>query len=217
MRNSTASLYLKVISMENYILFIAIASATNASPGPGVVLTITNAIKDGFLGAISGVFGVAIAMLCIAVISATSLAAILSTSALAFTILKYIGSAYLIYLGIKMWRSSSNFNVSNNNSVKSHKKKFTEGFLITLLNPKPIFFFMALFPQFINPNEAYIFQFILLAITFSVLVVIIHFSYAFFAKSARTKLSTPKGSRILSKASGTFYMLFGAGLATANK
>lgn len=203
--------------MENYILFVAIASATIASPGPGVILTITNSIKDGFRGAISGILGVASAMLCIAIISATSVAAILSTSALAFTILKYIGSAYLIYLGIKMWRSSSSFNVSSNNVSKSHKKKFIEGFLITLLNPKPIFFFMALFPQFINPNEAYIFQFLLLAITFSVLVVIIHFSYALFAKSARSKLSTPKGSLILSKASGTFYMLFGAGLATANK
>ena len=66
--------------MEDYILFVAIASATIASPGPGVVLTITNAIKDGFRGAISGIIGVASAMLCIAIISATSLAAILSTS-----------------------------------------------------------------------------------------------------------------------------------------
>lgn len=201
--------------MEDYILFVAIASATIASPGPGVVLTITNSIKDGFRGAISGIIGVASAMLCIAIISATSLAAILSTSALAFTILKYIGAAYLIYLGIKMWRSSSSSNISPSSIIKSNKKKFIEGFLITLLNPKPIFFFMALFPQFINPNEAYIFQFLLLAITFSVLVVIIHSSYALFAKSARSKLSTPKGSQILSKASGAFYMLFGAGLATA--
>ena len=201
--------------MEDYILFVAIAVATIASPGPGVVLTITNSIKDGFRGAISGIIGVASAMLCIAIISATSLAAILSTSALAFTILKYIGAAYLIYLGIKMWRSSSSSNISPNSITKSNKKKFIEGFLITLLNPKPIFFFMALFPQFINPNEAYIFQFLLLAITFSVLVVIIHSSYALFAKSARSKLSTPKGRQILSKASGAFYMLFGAGLATA--
>jgi len=203
--------------MENYILFIVIASATIASPGPGVVLTITNSIKDGFSGAIFGIIGVASAMLLIAIISATSLSAILSTSALAFTILKYIGSVYLIYLGIKMWRSSSNLDVSNNRIAKSHKKKFIEGFLITLLNPKPIFFFMALFPQFINPSEAYLFQFISLAVSFSVLVIIIHSSYAFFAKSARSKLSTPKGSRILNKASGVFYMIFGAGLATANK
>ena len=96
--------------------------------------------------------------------------------------------------------------------MKRHKKKFIEGFLITLLNPKPIFFFMALFPQFISLNEAYIFQFVLLAITFSVLVVIIHSIYALFAKSAKHKLSTEKGSRVLSKTSGSFFMWFLNGL-----
>jgi len=203
--------------MENYLLYIAIASATIASPGPGVVLTISNSIKYGFFGAVAGIFGVASAMLFIAIISATSLAAILSTSALAFTVLKYIGAVYLIYLGIKMWRSSSKFDLNNKNTLKSNKKRFTEGLLVTLLNPKPIFFFMALFPQFINPSNNYIFQFVSLATTFSVLVLIIHFSYAFFANTARSKLSTPKGSQILSKASGGFYMLFGVGLATTNK
>jgi len=89
--------------MENYILYIAIASATIASPGPGVVLTISNAIRYGFVGSASGIVGVASAMLCIAVISATSLAAVLSASATAFIILKYVGAAYLIYLGIRMW------------------------------------------------------------------------------------------------------------------
>lgn len=203
--------------MENYLLYIAIASATIASPGPGVVLTISNSIKYGFFGAIAGILGVASAMLFIAIISATSLAVILSSSALAFTVLKYIGATYLIYLGIKMWNSSSKFDVNNKNTLKSNRKRFVEGLLITLLNPKPVFFFMALFPQFVNPSNNYIFQFIYLAMTFSTLVIIIHFSYAFFAKTAKSKLSTPKGSQILSKASGSFYMLFGVGLATTNK
>lgn len=203
--------------MENYLLYIAFASATIASPGPGVVLTISNSIKYGFFGAIAGILGVASAMLFIAIISATSLAVILSSSALAFAVLKYIGATYLIYLGIKMWHSSSKFDVNNENTPKSNRKRFVEGLLITLLNPKPIFFFMALFPQFINPSNNYVIQFISLAITFSILVIIIHFSYAFFAKTARSKLSTPKGSQILSKASGSFYMLFGVGLATTNK
>ncbi len=81
--------------MESYLLYIAIASATIASPGPGVVLTISNSIRYGFFGSVAGIVGVASAMLCIATISATSLAVILSTSALAFTILKYVGAAIL--------------------------------------------------------------------------------------------------------------------------
>ena len=203
--------------MENYLLYIAIASATIASPGPGVVLSVSNSIKYGFWGAVAGIFGVAIAMLCIAILSATSLAVILSASALAFTILKYIGAAYLIYLGVKMWRSSSKFDMNHKTTIKSNKKKFVEGLLITLLNPKPIFFFMALFPQFINSSENYLLQFMLLSITFSVLVVLIHFGYALFAKTAKSKLSTPRGSQILSRVSGSFFVLFGVGLAATNK
>lgn len=203
--------------MENYILYIVITSATIASPGPGVILTISNAIRYGFLGAVAGILGVASAMFCIAIISATGVALILSTSALAFSTLKYVGAAYLIYLGIKMWRSSSKFNRENENKVKSNKQKFTEGLLITLLNPKPIFFFMSLFPQFLNSSENYLFQFSFLTITFSVFVVIIHFGYAFFAKTVKYKLSTSRGSKVLAKVSGSFYILFGIGLATTSK
>jgi len=203
--------------MENYLLYIAIASATIASPGPGVILSISNSIRYGFFGAASGIFGVAIAMLGIAIISATSVAVILASSAFAFTILKYIGASYLIYLGIKIWRSSSKFDVTNKNAIKSNKHKFTEGFLITLLNPKPIFFFMSLFPQFINPNENYQIQFLVLATTFSFLVVLIHCIYAAFAKASRSKLSSQKGSKIISRVSGSFYIFFGLGLAASNK
>jgi len=148
--------------MEHYFLYISIASATIASPGPGVVLTVTNALRYGFLGAIPGILGVAGGMLCIASISATSLTFILSASAMAFTILKFIGAAYLIYLGIKMWQSSSKLDMRSQENKKSHKLRFTEGLLITLLNPKPIFFFMALFPQFITSTENYQTQFVIL-------------------------------------------------------
>lgn len=201
--------------MDNYFLYIAVAAATIASPGPGVVLSISNSIKYGFLGALSGILGVASGVLCVAIISATSLAVILSSSALAFTVLKYIGAAYLIYLGIKMWRSTSKFESNNESGLKSNKQKFLEGFLITLLNPKPVFFFMALFPQFINPGESYLMQFVLLAVTFSVLVLVIHSGYAFFAKAAKSKLSTPRGSKLLSRVSGSFYLFFGVGLASS--
>lgn len=203
--------------MESYLLYITIASATIASPGPGIVLTVSNSISYGFKGAVPGIAGVAIGMLCIAIMSATSLAVILATSALAFTVLKYIGAAYLIYLGIKMWCSSSTLNINSKGKIVSARKRFIDGFLITLLNPKPIFFFMALFPQFINPTKSYTFQFFALALTFSALVVIIHFCYALFSQSVRVRLSIPKGSQILNKISGGFYMFFGVGLAVTNK
>ncbi|MFC6981768.1 LysE family translocator [Microbulbifer taiwanensis] len=169
------------------------------------------------MGAIPGILGISGGMLCIATISATTLAAILAASAMAFTIFKFIGAAYLIYLGIKMWRLSSTFDLQIQTKQKSHKLRFAEGFLITLLNPKPIFFFMALFPQFITPSENYQAQFIALALTFSFLVVIVHCTYAIFLKAAKSGLSTPRGSKLISRVSGSFYMVFGVGLATSHK
>lgn len=203
--------------MEQYFLYVVIASATIASPGPGVVLTITNSLRYGFWGAIPGIVGVAGGILCIATISATSIAVVLATSALAFTVLKLIGAAYLIYLGIKMWRSSAKLDVKKAEEQKSHKARFTEGLLITLLNPKPIFFFIALFPQFIAPSKNYQLQFIELTITFSLLVVIIHCIYAAISNAAKSTFLTPIGSKLISRIGGSFYMFFGAGLAASNK
>ena len=202
--------------MEHYLLYLAFASINILSPGPGVVLTITNAIKYGFWGAVPGILGVALGMLCIAAISATSLTLLLATSAVAFTTLKLVGAAYLVYLGIKMWLSSAKFD-DQGSTHKGSKLRFTEGLLIPLLNPKPIFFFMVLFPQFIVPNKSYGLQFGVLAITFSVLVIIIHCLYSAFSKAARSSLSTPIGSRIVSRVSGSFYIFFGVGLAASDR
>ena len=91
--------------METYLLFVIIAAITVLSPGPGVILTLSNAIRFGFSGAVGGILGIAVGTLIVAIISATGVGVILATSVMIFTIMKYIGAAYLIYLGIKLWRS----------------------------------------------------------------------------------------------------------------
>lgn len=203
--------------MDNYLLYIVISAATIASPGPGVVLSVSNSLRYGFWGSLAGILGVAIGMLGIALLSVTSVAVILSASAVAFSLLKYIGAAYLIYLGIKMWRSASKFNPDLSASKKSNFQRFCEGLTITVLNPKPIFFFIALFPQFITVDSPNRFQFLQLVITFSVLVIIIHCLYAALANLARKKLASKQGNRLISKFSGSCYIFFGFGLAASNR
>jgi homoserine/homoserine lactone efflux protein len=82
--------------MGNYLLFTLIATITILSPGPGVLLTLTNSIRFGFTGAVGGIVGIAVGTFVVSCISATSVEVLLSTSALAFTLMKYIGTAYLI-------------------------------------------------------------------------------------------------------------------------
>jgi len=203
--------------MDGYLLFSVIAIATILSPGPGVLLTLTNSIRYGVPGAVGGIFGIAFGTFIVAGVSATSVGVILATSTIAFTIMKYIGAIYLIYLGIKLWNSETPKMDNENKTTKNIKIQFLEGITLQVTNPKAVFFFMSIFPQFINYSSEFISQFILLVITYSSLVVIIHFMYAHLAKKARSWLSSPKGGKIVNRAGGGTFMLFGVGLATANK
>jgi len=203
--------------MENYLIFLLIAIITVLSPGPGVVLTLTNTIRHGPKGAIGGILGIAFGTFIVAGVSATSLGVLLITSSIAFTIMKFIGAAYLIYLGIKLWRTPPVEIEVNERLPKNRKQQFIEGLALQLTNPKAIFFFMSVFPQFINFNHDYITQFILLVVTYSLLVIIIHLLYSFLAKSVRFWLASEKGGQIVNRLSGGTFMCFGVGLATASK
>ena len=91
--------------MKLYAVFLLTATATVFSPGPGVVMTLTNALRYGIRGTFGGILGIAVGALVVAAISATSLGVLLAASAVAFTILKFVGAGYLIYLGIRLWRA----------------------------------------------------------------------------------------------------------------
>ena len=203
--------------MKLYTLFLLMATATVFSPGPGVVMTLTNSLRYGVRGTVGGIFGIAFGALVVAAISATSLGVLLATSALAFTVMKYIGAAYLIYLGIKLWRSPGfKFTEAQTREV-GFGKRFIEGLSLQLTNPKAIFFFLSVFPQFIDPSANYAKQFLLLVLTYSSLVVVIHCFYAFSAQRTKTWLTSDKGGRVVNKAGAATFLFFGAALAAAKK
>ncbi len=177
--------------MDNYLLYLTVTSIMVASPGPGVILTLSNSIRYGFKSTLSGIIGIALGIFIIAIISASSLGLLLATSAVAFTIVKMIGAAYLIYLGIKLWRAppiefeGNEGNVGDSGKTSNYSQyllRFKEGFFVSLLNPKPIFFFMSLFPQFINHQQSYLLQFSILTLTFCGLIIVVHTLYAFGCK-----------------------------------
>jgi threonine/homoserine/homoserine lactone efflux protein len=204
--------------MENYLLFTLIATVTILSPGPGVLLTLTNSIRYGFFGAIGGIVGIAFGTFIVAGLSATSVGVILATSAMAFMVMKYIGAAYLIYLGIKLWRSPITKLDTSSRTAGNIKVQFLEGLTIQLTNPKAVFFFMSIFPQFVDfSSSQYVSKFLMLVVTYSSLNLLIHFLYAYLARSARNWLSTEKGGRIVNRAGGGIFVLFGIGLASTTK
>ena len=88
-----------------YPVFLLVAATTVLSPGPGVVMTLTNALRHGFRGTFGGILGISAGAFAVATLSATGLGVLLATSAAAFTVMKYVGATYLVYLGVRLWRS----------------------------------------------------------------------------------------------------------------
>lgn len=203
--------------MDNYLLYIGVAFATILLPGPAVILTVNNSIQRGLLKSFAGILGIALAILLVATISATSLGIVLASSVMAFTVVKILGAIYLIYLGIKMWRTKTKNSTHTDIQKSSLLKCFIEGFLVSISNPKAIVFFMSIFPQFIDLSQDYRPQFILLATTFSALIVVVHSMYALFASIAKTRLSSSSGNTLLNKISGGVFVAFGVGLAVSSK
>lgn len=184
-----------------------------ASPGPGVVMTLTNALRYGVKNAFPGILGLAAGMVFIAGISSTGLGVLLVTSPVAFTILKYIGATYLIYLGVRSWIAAPFKFVQTQTHVANFTNRFWESFTLQFTNPKALFFCLGVFPQFIDAEENFFLQFVILAATYVLLIIAIHLTYASTAARARMWLSSPRGGRILNALSGIMFILFGVLLA----
>ncbi|RJG42391.1 LysE family translocator [Motilimonas pumila] len=159
--------------LDNWLGFCLIAVLASATPGPAVLLTVVNSIKFGTRGAMISVLGNITGLLVMSAGSVAGLTALVLHSALAFSVVKWLGALYLIYLGIKLWRhglgSLNQQQVHNAQQLEdrlSSAKLYGQGLLVALTNPKAIVFTTALFPQFINSETALLPQFMILVISF---------------------------------------------------
>lgn len=199
--------------MELYFLFLLMATATVLSPGPGVLMTLTNALHLGMRDTFAGVLGIAFGAVIVATVSATSMGVLLAASPTAYTVLKLAGAAYMIYLGVRLWLAPPFAFAERSTGPGSAWRRFAEGSTLQLTNPKAIVFFLSVFPQFISKEGSYTSQFALLVVTYGVLVIVIHCLYASFAQRARTWFSSPAGGRILQRTAGSVFILFAIFLA----
>jgi threonine/homoserine/homoserine lactone efflux protein len=200
-----------------YPLFLLMAATTVLSPGPGVLMTLTNSLRFGMRGTFGGIVGIALGALVVAAISATGLGVLLAASATAYTVMKYLGAAYLFYLGIRLWRSPA-VRIDDSRAVEvSFRRRFLEGLSLQLTNPKAIFFFLSVFPQFIRADRPYAAQFATLVLSYSALVLFIHSGYALTAQRVRRWLTSEHGARTLNRLGGATFCCFGAAMATARR
>jgi threonine/homoserine/homoserine lactone efflux protein len=136
------------------------------TPGPTMLMCMTNSINHGTRRAMTSVAGAVTSVLCVMVLSAMGLGALLAASETAFMVAKVAGAAYLIWLGIKTFRSDAVLQVDDQASASPRRSFYLQGVLVGASNPKAVLFFAAFFPQFLNPAQAIVPQFAILALTF---------------------------------------------------
>lgn len=203
----------------NYLLFLSITIVATASPGPASFLAIQNGIRYGFGRSLFGMVGNMAAIFTMSGISIAGLGTIIMASAELFTLIKIAGAIYLVYLGIKAWRSNSQC-TDNSAKVKinaSSWRLFREAYFVGITNPKAIAFYMALFPQFIDLDKAVFPQFLLLVATFILCSFAFHCLYSALASRFKDLLSKEKARAWLNKISGGIFIGFGTVLATTSR
>ncbi len=199
-------------------VFVAVAAAAVASPGPGVVMTLTNALRHGRRETAGGIAGLVCGALCVAGLSTAGLGVLLATSVAAFTVVKLLGAAYLVYLGVRLWNAPAVSLATAPDSARAgFWRKVGEALSLQVTNPKAVFFFVGVFPQFIRTDDAFAPQFLTLIATYAVLIVAIHSAYALTARRSRQFLSSERAGRTINRVGGATFVCFGAALATARR
>ena len=157
------------MTLTTYLLYLASVALLVLSPGPTMLMCVTTAIHHGLRKALLSAGGSVTAVLGVMTLSALGLGALLAASEVAFAIAKLLGASYLIALGIKTFRSQGTV-LANGSSESANamtgRASYLRGFFVGASNPKALLFFAAFFPQFLDPNTAFLPQFAILALTF---------------------------------------------------
>ncbi|MGD1928880.1 MAG: LysE family translocator [Leptolyngbyaceae cyanobacterium] len=143
-------------------LFISAAFVLAITPGPGIFYVMTRSLKGGRPEGLASAMGTSVGGLFHVVAAALGVSVVLATSAIAFSLVKYLGAAYLIFLGIKTILSRDAFISESGTVIVGYQKAFLQGITVEVLNPKTALFFLAFIPQFVDPAGVVFLQFLLL-------------------------------------------------------
>ncbi|MCX2721948.1 LysE family translocator [Roseibium salinum] len=205
--------------IDLWLVFVAVSLIPAISPGPAVMLAISNTLRFGRNATLASATGNAVGLVVIGYAVALGFGALMATSAVAFTVLKLIGAAYLIYLGIKVWRDKSGFHLQDGLPAARNSgwKLFLQAFLVSVTNPKAILVITALFPQFMRPDGIDLAEISILSFTYAALCFLNHATIAFAGAHMRRFLTSARRMRWVRRITGGLFVGFGTALATASR
>jgi threonine/homoserine/homoserine lactone efflux protein len=207
------------MSLELWLAFAAASATLLALPGPTLMLVLSYAMTQGRRVAIASALGVAVGDLIAMTISVIGLGALFLASAIAFSVLKWIGAAYLVYLGVKMLRSATSATsaLMDKPADQPAGKVFRDLATVTALNPKSNTFFIAFVPQFIQADAAFAPQAAILIATFVTLAACNAMIFALAANAMRKRITRPNFQTWLNRIGGGTLILMGLLTATLRR
>lgn len=206
------------MSLDNYLLFVFASILLCIVPGPDMIFLLSRTIAQGKKAGIAAAVGINVGAYVHLFAAILGISAILASSAYAFTVIKWLGAAYLVYIGIKILFSSQGGIIIDGSDVKkqNYSNIFWQGFLSDVLNPKVAIFFLAFLPQFIKPgSDNKTLQILFLGVTVNVIAILINIVIVYFSSILTNRLrENKKISGRLNRIMGSVFILLGLKLAS---
>ena len=207
-----------IVTLHTWWLFVGSVFLLSGTPGPNMLHILSRSVDMGMKRSIAAMAGCLSALITVLIASAAGLSTLLLALPGAFAMLRYAGVAYLLYLGIKAWRSDvTPLDVGSNGLpvALSAPALFRGGFMIGISNPKLLLFAAAFLPQFINPAAAQVPQFVVLVASFAAVECFWYMIYAAGGHSLSRYLSRPSVKRVFNRITGMIFVGFAALLLKA--
>ncbi|MFC3152322.1 LysE family translocator [Litoribrevibacter euphylliae] len=199
---------LSLLALAGTMLLLA------AMPGPGVFATVARALSSGFGHASVVVLGIVTGDLVFLLMAVFGLAVMAETMGSFFTIVKYVGAAYLVWLGIKLWRSQPTAVDVEGVEENSWFANYFSGLVITLSNPKVIIFYLGMLPTFVNLTDLGAMDVFLVATVISLVLGCVMLAYAYMASKAREAFQDPAAEKRFNRVGGSIMVATGTVLAS---
>ncbi|RIW26870.1 LysE family translocator [Bacillus salacetis] len=201
--------------MENYFLFIIMSIMLILLPGPDTAIITRNTLSGGSPNGMKTLYGTICALIIHTLAAVAGLSAVIVKSAFLFSVFKYAGALYLIYLGIKsLWAIKHNtFENALSHTKFKNKSYFKQGFLTNILNPKVAVFFLTFLPQFVNKGSDPLMPFILMGATYALLTSAWFMLYLFLINQISTFMKKPGTTKVIEGMTGLVLIVFGIRLA----
>ncbi|MBN3560995.1 LysE family translocator [Aliamphritea spongicola] len=203
------------MALDTWLIYLLAVAGLTLTPGPNSLLALTHGALYGHRRTCLTIAGSCTGFMLIVALSLLGIGALLQTSGSILLIMKWLGAAYLIYLGIQVWRSPvMSMNQPAEPKRRSNLALFRAGFTTSVSNPKVILFFAAFFPQFIDPERSLLTQFVVMALTIGMIEVIIEFTLARAAFQLRPVLE--RSGKIFNRCCGGMFAGIGLALPFSN-